>query len=106
MAQQLDKIHIKGSKSIKELDLELKNLNVLIGANGSGKSNFISIFKFLRQLVEQRLQATIREIGGADKLLHYGSRETPEMTIQLDFNPNYYHLNLAASQNDSLICKI
>ena len=73
MAQQLDKIHIKGSKSIKELDLELKNLNVLIGANGSGKSNFISIFKFLRQLVEQRLQATIREIGGADKLLHYGS---------------------------------
>ncbi|MCV3465252.1 AAA family ATPase, partial [Campylobacter lari] len=41
----LNNITIKGYKSIKDLsEFELKNLNILIGANGAGKSNFISVF--------------------------------------------------------------
>ena len=75
MAQRLEKIHIEGYKSLQKLDLELTNLNVLIGANGSGKSNFISIFKFLRKLVEGRLQKTVKEAGGAERLLCYGSKQ-------------------------------
>ncbi|MDR1847252.1 MAG: AAA family ATPase [Bacteroidales bacterium] len=43
----MDKIEIKGYKLIKDLSLELKPINILIGANGSGKSNFISFFDFL-----------------------------------------------------------
>ena len=42
--EQLSRIVIKGFKSIKYCDLELSNLNVLIGSNGAGKSNFISVF--------------------------------------------------------------
>ncbi|MBT7069683.1 MAG: AAA family ATPase [Anaerolineae bacterium] len=41
----LDRIQIKGYKSIKAIDLELRPLNVLLGANGAGKSNFLSVFK-------------------------------------------------------------
>jgi predicted ATPase len=37
----LKRIQLKGFRSIKEMDLELRSLNVLIGANGSGKSNLI-----------------------------------------------------------------
>ena len=45
---QIDKITIEGYKSIKSLrDFELKNINILIGANGVGKSNFISVFKII-----------------------------------------------------------
>ena len=40
----MDRIEIKGYKSIKELDLELAPLNILIGSNGSGKSIFLSFF--------------------------------------------------------------
>jgi predicted ATPase len=43
-------IKIKGFKSIKELDLEMQPINVLIGANGSGKSNFISVFRLLENI--------------------------------------------------------
>jgi predicted ATPase len=42
--ENLSRIKIKGFKSIKELDLDMKPINVLIGANGSGKSNFVSVF--------------------------------------------------------------
>ncbi len=49
MAQALDKLTIKGFKSIKTLeDFELSSLNVLIGGNGVGKSNFIDFFRMLR----------------------------------------------------------
>jgi predicted ATPase len=46
----LSHIKIKGFKSIKELDLEMQPINVLIGANGSGKSNFISVFRLLENI--------------------------------------------------------
>lgn len=100
MGQQLTKIHIKGYKSLKDVAVELGNLTVLIGANGSGKSNFIGVFRFLRHLVEQRLQVTVQEAGGAERLLHYGSRETPELTLNLNFPPHVYQLKLKPSEND------
>lgn len=50
---QLDNITIKGFKSIKELNsFPLNNINILIGKNGSGKSNFIEVFKFLRATMQ------------------------------------------------------
>ena len=42
---KLDRIEVSGFKSIRELKLELRPLNLLIGPNGAGKSNFIAIFK-------------------------------------------------------------
>jgi predicted ATPase len=102
MGQQLKKIHIQGYKSLKDVEIELSNLNVLIGANGSGKSNFISLFKFLRQLVEQRLQNSVRRLGGAEPILHYGSKETSIMRINLDFSPNFYNVSFAPTKNDGL----
>ena len=42
----LKRIKINGYKSIKQMDLELAPINVLIGANGARKFNFISFFKF------------------------------------------------------------
>lgn len=102
MAPQLEHITVRGFKSIASAELALSNLNILIGANGAGKSNLISLFNFLRHVVEQRLQVTVREVGGAEKLLHYGSKTTPALTVQLDFPPNYYRLVLTSSTDDNL----
>lgn len=67
---QLKRLTVRGFKSIRELeDFELRGLNVLIGANGAGKSNFISLFWMLAELVEQRLQLYVRESDGRDALL-------------------------------------
>jgi predicted ATPase len=53
MTQPLDRLTIKGFKSIRLLkDFELRNLNVLIGGNGAGKSNFIDFFRLLRAMME------------------------------------------------------
>ncbi len=80
----LERITVTGYKSIRELrDFELGDLNVLIGANGAGKSNFLSIFKMLKALANNRLQLVVGQSGGADYLLHFGGKYTEEIQVGL-----------------------
>ena len=81
----MDYIDIKGYKSIKELHLELKPINILIGANGAGKSNFISFFGFLKTAYDQLLRVTVAKNGGVDKYLHNGRKNTSEISCELSF---------------------
>ena len=83
---------IKGFKSIKELDLELEPINILIGANGSGKSNFISLFTFLRYLSEGRLQSYVEKKGFANSFFHFGVQHTQETCIDVYVGIHGYHV--------------
>ena len=80
--EPIETLNIKGFKSIRELkEFKLQSLNVLIGANGVGKSNFVSFFKMLGELVEGRLQTWTKKQGGADRLLSFGIKETNAIEI-------------------------
>ena len=99
----LDKINIKGFKSIRSMEgFELKPLNVLIGANGAGKSNFIGVFKLLNEIVQENLQVYVGKSGGADQLLHYGHKTTEAIHIHLQFGQNAYECTLTTA-GDTLI---
>ena len=80
----MEKIEIKGYKSIKEVILPLRSVNIFIGANGSGKSNFLSFFDFLKQAYNQNLQEYVA-LKGIDTFLHKGSKETEEISTHLYF---------------------
>ena len=58
----------------------------LIGGNGSGKSNFLGVFKFLREIIEGRLGTYVKTSGGADSMLHFGSKQTSEATFRVSLN--------------------
>ena len=63
---EIKRITVKGFKSIKLLeDFELGHLNVIIGANGAGKSNFVQVFKMLNAMSMKGFQSYIFENGGA-----------------------------------------
>jgi len=103
----LEHLVVNGYKSIRELDLPLDRINVLIGANGAGKSNLISLFKFLNQLVNQNLQIHVARSGGADQLLHYGRKMTEQLNIETWFRrdglANGYTCTLVPTAEDALI---
>lgn len=101
MSHQLKNIHIKGYKSILDQVVHLTSMNVLIGQNGAGKTNFISLFRFLRNVIERRLRNVSLKTG-AENLLYYGSKLTKEIIIDLNFDPNFYDINLQAANDDSL----
>ncbi len=90
----MDYIDIKGYKSIKDLHLELKPINVLIGANGAGKSNFLSFFELLNRLYNQKLNPYIGLKGGADKILHKGSKISTKIYAKIQFGLNGYSFEI------------
>ena len=60
----MDYIHLTGYKTFKNIQLDLSPINILIGANGSGKSNFISFFELLNRLYNRSLREYIALKGG------------------------------------------
>lgn len=103
MSNKLNRIAVSGFKSIKNIDVEIMDLNVLIGPNGAGKSNFIGVFKFLREIIEKRLQLYTGVNGGANKILHYGSKVSPELKVILDYKPDNYEFTLLPTVDDTFI---
>ena len=97
----LDRIQIKGYKSIRELNLALRPVNILIGSNGVGKSNFISFFKLVNNIYEQRLQNYTKQVG-AENLLYYGLKKTQEIFGSLVFSDNAYTFNLHPKDDGSM----
>lgn len=102
MPNTLEHIHIKGFKSIRNLTFEMQPLNVLIGANGAGKSNFIALFRLLNELIESRLQ-TYTAKQGAESLLYYGAKITDYIEIELVFGRNGYRATLTPTTQGTLI---
>lgn len=91
----INTLSISGFKSIRKLDeLSLSNLNVLIGANGAGKSNFVSYFRMLSEIVEGRLQLWCSKHGSADRILSYGVKETASLSTSVRFGDNGYDMEL------------
>jgi len=101
----LDSITVKGFRSIASInELALRPINLLIGANGSGKSNFIGVFSFLRAVREGQLQDYVRRAGGAEQLLHFGSKVSKRIEMDISFGQpaNRYLLELEPTDDDSV----
>ncbi len=84
MSERLTRLRIAGYRSLRDVTVELGPLNVLIGANGAGKSNVISFFKLLNEMMAGRLQQHIGISGRAQSLLHFGPKHTSCLEAVLD----------------------
>ena len=104
---RLNRLTLKGFKSIREMDLELGALNVLIGPNGAGKSNLLSFFRMLPAILGGRLQVFVRREGGANAILHHGRKRTPEMKAVVEYGAELgratYTVVLAGAAPDELM---
>ncbi|KRB21606.1 AAA family ATPase [Rhizobacter sp. Root16D2] len=107
--RQLEKLTIENYKSIRQQTLALGKLNVFIGGNGSGKSNLISVFRFLREIVTENLQGHVGVKGGADALLHLGQKHSRSMSFALAFSrgqiASTYGITLVPTADDTLLVK-
>lgn len=103
----LNKLVLRGYKSIKDTTLELRPLNVLIGANGAGKSNLVSFFKMLNEMMGRRLQQFIAGAGRAQGILHFGPKVTPQLEAMLQFKADNgldtYYMRLFHAAGDTLV---
>jgi len=103
-------IQIKNFKSIRDSgELPIRNINVLIGSNGVGKSNFISFFKFINRLINRQLQIYINQNGRADKFLYFGRKKSEFLGGKIIFRnkdekiSNFYEFRMIPDQDGNLI---
>lgn len=101
----VEHLSVRGFKSIRKLEnFELSPLNVLIGANGAGKSNLLGLFKMLSAISQERFQIFTMKEGGADALLFGGQKRTSKFEASLSFENNRYGYEFSLEPtNDSLI---
>lgn len=100
----MDYITIQGYKSIKDQTIYLKPINLLIGSNGSGKSNFLSFFQFLKEIYRRNL-GEYTALLGADKILHKGLETTETISFKMEFNngTNGYSMVMKMGDNQFVI---
>lgn len=100
-------IEIKQFKSIKNLQMNLQNINILIGGNGAGKSNFISFFKLINAIFNNRLQRYVAD-EKVDNILYFGRKQSEGMEAKLIFsddegaNNNAYIFGLGITSEGGL----
>jgi len=107
MADGLQRIRVTGFGSLADVSLEPGRLTVLIGANGSGKSNLLRALRMAPLMRNGSFQVFVGESDGASALLHYGPKRTPQMEIELDFiqeeRRNRYSARLGFAAGDKLL---
>ncbi|MFH1738689.1 MAG: AAA family ATPase [bacterium] len=104
----LTKVHIKGYKSLADVEVELRPLNVLIGPNGGGKSTFVDTFVFLYDVIANSLDDAVYRRGGSKDLLYAGAGQ--DSCIEFDYrienlaeHPSSYFLKLRPHNSSAVV---
>ncbi|MFI3296904.1 MAG: AAA family ATPase [bacterium] len=101
----INNIKIRGYKSIQDMDLDLCTINILIGANGSGKTNLLSFFEFLQNIYLQNLKEYVALRGNTDRFLFNGRKVTDEISAKLTFHSNAYFFELKSAEDSFIFTK-
>jgi len=107
---KLKKLKLQGFKSIPSgengLDLDFGDVNVILGANGSGKSNLLSFFEMMNKIMNKNLQVHIGKNGYAQSFLHFGPKITKKIEAKLTFSDekvkDSYSFTLESSTDDRM----
>lgn len=92
----LERITIEGFKSLESVSLELDAINLLVGQNGSGKSNFLDALTLLYQIGQVNCQSYVNHImKGADGLYNWFTPDQRLIELHCQFRKNVYQLKLA-----------
>ena len=106
---KLTNINLKGYKSINNSgqSIPIGDITILLGANGAGKSNFISFFQMLNFMTTGALQTYIGQSGYSDSILFLGSKTTTRLDAEITFSDSKstdkYYFSLSHAAGDTMI---
>ena len=83
----ITRLKLKNWRNFRDVDVKLGPRGYVIGANASGKSNLLDVFRFLRTIAQSEgggLQKALKDRGGLSKLRSLHARKDPEVRIEVD----------------------
>jgi len=82
----VSRVKVKNWRNFQKVDVPLRERQFLVGPNASGKSNFLDVFRFLRDIASTEgggLQKAVKDRGGISKLRSLAARRDPEIAIEI-----------------------
>ena len=81
----ISRLILKNWKNFKDVDLEMEERVFIVGANASGKSNLLDVFRFLRDIAKSGggLQKAVTDRGGISKIRSLAARKYPDVEIEV-----------------------
>jgi predicted ATPase len=101
--QRLKSVVVEGFTSIRSAALTLNDVNVLVGANGAGKSNFIRALSVLGRIVDSELSLFVGLSGGANALLSVHPAAPRLILLEVESDAGGYTAELAPAAGDAFI---
>lgn len=95
----VSRIKLKNWRNFTEVDIPLREIVYLIGPNASGKSNFLDVFRFLRDIVNPKgggLQQAVRLRGGLKKVRSLAARSDPRVEFEIELRESLDDTSIAA----------
>lgn len=110
----IERLRISGYRSLREVELRLGSpdgVTLLIGANGSGKSNLVGAIELLSHIIEGQMQTAVGRLGGVHRLLHVNQADEQSSSFALEvwFEPddeglrNGYRAEVTAAADDEYL---
>ncbi|MCY3868986.1 MAG: AAA family ATPase [Gemmatimonadetes bacterium] len=87
----IKRLIVKNWRNFREFDVPLRERQFVVGANASGKSNLLDVFRFLRDIVKAEgggLQKAVKDRGGVSKIRSLAARQDPEIAIEIHLADN------------------
>ena len=94
------RLKAKNFKSFKNLDVALDDFNLVIGSNASGKSNFVSLFKFLHDIGSTGLDDAISQQGGIEWIRNVNLPASEELEIEMHMKSSVVYHPLTTKQDE------
>src|SRR3990172_5535408 len=82
----LRRVRIRNYKSIASCDVRLGRLTVLVGRNGSGKSNFLDALRFITDSLQTSLDHAIKSRGGVEAVRRGSTGHPHNLSIDVEMN--------------------
>jgi predicted ATPase len=86
----ISRIKLTNWKNFQTVDVKLSNRVFVVGANASGKSNFLDVVRFMRDVVKQAggLQHAVAQRGGVSKIRCLAARQKSYVGIEFELSEN------------------
>jgi predicted ATPase len=103
MSAGFERLEVKGYRRLRRIDLSLRPFNVLIGANGVGKSSILEVIDLLAASADGVLEQTISHSGGVSSLITAdGKTDSMHLALHMPVTaeqPIVYQMSIASEGN-------
>lgn len=99
LKRRIKRITIKNYRSITDLTVEMPDLMVLVGENGSGKSNFVSALRFLSDSIKDGLDNAISHRNGIGEILYKGDVSIIDIEVHIEIETANYIYGFSLETN-------